>query len=372
MSGEPLRGDRPQTVDDSIVEISDDDVTYSNAEDIQLPNLQQPSPTPARIRQAVLRQEQSTPSEVIEVESEDDDILITGSNPNPPPLRRQLNSGGNNSRNEFTNSPETQNDDDIQIVNERPIARQPPNAPISSAMRLMYGRIMRNAENFVRYYNNDQQGQRRPTRFQSREQVLDRLRFDSGLHSIQFNPYADSDAVDGSILARIEQQTDEAVDTRLKSESLYNKKQFQEKKEISAKEIQGYVNNITPESQICCELCGITLGQGIPSDFRPDPRYNLRLEKYAKQYRVQAPWFCISLCSEIDIDLSKRVFVAKCGHTYCGRCVKNIGNRPKRTKATPSGLTIANPALYAPPKCPGQGADCHKRFTARSFAELYY
>jgi predicted RNase H-related nuclease YkuK (DUF458 family) len=185
----------------------------------------------------------------------------------------------------------------------------------------------------------------------------------------EYNEANDYDnAVENSIMQRIERENELAVDTRLANEQVFNRKTLLEKKEIAKKEIAGYTNNIKESVELCCELCGVILGDGIEEDFKPDSRYNNDMERYMKMYRVHAPWFCIKQCTHGDIDLSKRIFRARCGHVFCGRCVRNIGNKPRKLKSM--GITIDNPLYYAPKKCPAE--DCKKQFTAKGFKEAYF
>ena len=112
-------------------------------------------------------------------------------------------------------------------------------------------------------------------------------------------------------------------------------------------------------------------------DKLPDIRYNEKFSKYCETYNCQAPWFCVYPFTEVDIELSKRIFVAKCGHLFCGRCVKNIGNRPKLRKSKTSNansstaeISILNPKFYAPSTCPE--LQCQKKFLSKSFTEFYF
>ncbi|KAK6461904.1 hypothetical protein DFJ63DRAFT_206243 [Scheffersomyces coipomensis] len=178
------------------------------------------------------------------------------------------------------------------------------------------------------------------------------------------------DETENSIMQRIERDNEHELDNRITRERNFNKRILEDKQQSIKEEKSGYVNDIKSSSNLCCEVCAIILGEGIPSDFKPNIAYNENYQKYVQQYRVNAPWFCITQCSPVDIELSKRIFVAKCGHVYCGRCVKNIGNRPRKTKSTPSGYTIHNPQVYAPHSCAAK--DCQKRLTPKSFTELYY
>ncbi|RLV95772.1 E3 ubiquitin-protein ligase complex SLX5-SLX8 subunit SLX5 [Spathaspora sp. JA1] len=182
----------------------------------------------------------------------------------------------------------------------------------------------------------------------------------------------ESNAVEESILQRIENDNERELNHRLQQQTMFNMKALEEKKRIaeSSKEITSHTSTIKADMNLVCELCGTVLGEGIPEDFSGDPEYNENFEKFTNQYQVQAPWFCTYPMTQVDKELSKRIFVAKCGHTFCGRCVKNIGNRPRRTKATRSGLTILNPSIFAPFKCPE--SKCNKKFSGKSFTEIYF
>lgn len=181
--------------------------------------------------------------------------------------------------------------------------------------------------------------------------------------------FNDHNEIENSIMQRIERDNDLRVDSRLADEKVYNKKTQTNLQQVPKNELPGYTNNIKENVDTCCELCGAVLGDGIPEDFKPDKRYNADLEKYISIYRVNAPWFCIKQVTPADIDLSKRIFRLKCGHVFCGRCVRNIGNKPKKTKAN-LGISIDNPLYYAPRRCPA--IDCKQPFNSKAFLEAYF
>ncbi|KAI5969284.1 hypothetical protein CANMA_001731 [Candida margitis] len=181
------------------------------------------------------------------------------------------------------------------------------------------------------------------------------------------------DDFENSIMQRIEEDNNRAADARLERESNYNRKSMMEKQKLAAAENSKgtHTSKINSGDNLVCELCGVTLGEGVPEDFKGDPKYDHNFAKYADQYRTQAPWFCVNPFTSADHDLSKRIFASKCGHTFCGRCVKNIGGRPTRkAKDSPSGFTVKNPSIYAPTKCPAK--DCAKKFVAKAFTEVYF
>lgn len=177
-----------------------------------------------------------------------------------------------------------------------------------------------------------------------------------------------ADEIEASIMNRIERQIDEEMSEKISMENNYNQNAYLEKQRLTKEsDSNKHVSNLDPNVGIYCELCGVELGVGIPRDFKPSPAYDENFKKYQEQFEVLAPWFCVKMITEVDKDLSKRVFSAKCGHVYCGRCVKNIGNRSGRIpKGSPKGSTIDNPLISAPKVC-----HCSKRFNAKSFTELY-
>lgn len=180
-----------------------------------------------------------------------------------------------------------------------------------------------------------------------------------------------SDNQEHSIMQVIERDNDRALDRKLQDENKFNRKALLEKKDQIKREAKGYTSDIKHEENAGCELCGITLGEGIPEEFKANSQYNLKLSKYIDQFGVRAPWFCFKSLTEVDKELSKRVFLSKCGHLYCGRCIKNIGNRPKRrTKKDTKEFTIENPDISCPYKCLSVACD-HVFRGKRSFTELY-
>lgn len=180
-----------------------------------------------------------------------------------------------------------------------------------------------------------------------------------------------SNEIEGSIMARIERDNDRTVDQKLQREIIYNRKELNAKKKIIETELPGYTNDLNPQVDVCCELCGILLGEGIPNDFNANPAYNDNFDQYSKEYGVRAPWFCMKECLIADRDLSKRVFASKCGHVYCGRCVRNIGNRIGRRKKVKQPWNIDNPLVTSPKSCVSES--CDKPFRGKKpFIELFF
>lgn len=175
--------------------------------------------------------------------------------------------------------------------------------------------------------------------------------------------------VSSAIMERISREEESSLDRKIESESRHNRKTLEKKKEIAGDEIDGYTNDISPGEDIMCELCGVVLGEGIPPDFEPDPKYDANLEAHASASHVIAPWFCVRQCFPVDRQLSKRVFAAKCGHVFCGRCIKNIGNRAPIPRGKKPSISILSPQISAPRKCPAEG--CGILFSKSKFLELF-
>lgn len=198
--------------------------------------------------------------------------------------------------------------------------------------------------------------------------ILERLSGGFGFAPEQM--FQDQQTVENSIMERIERDNENALDARLESEKIFNRKALAEKQALAEQELKGYTNSITSTDNAQCEVCGVTLGEGIPDDFTPNPKYNDKLAHHASEFHVPAPWFCIKQLYDTDRVFSKRVFVARCGHLFCGRCIKNIVNRsPTRKRST--AITIDNPLVLAPRRCPAD--QCTRTFTKgkRVFNELY-
>lgn len=182
-----------------------------------------------------------------------------------------------------------------------------------------------------------------------------------------------SEAFENNIMQRIEEDNNRTANAIMERGSNYNRKSMAEKQKLAeAENAKGtHTNKISADDNLVCELCSVCLGEGAPEEFKGDPKYDLNFAKYAEEYQTQAPWFCVNPFTDADHDLSKRVFASKCGHTFCGRCVKNIAGRPSRKpKDAPSGFTIKNPSIFAPTKCPAK--DCGKKFVSKAFTEVFF
>lgn len=284
------------------------------------------------------------------------------------------------------------NDDDLQIVEERRLPNAVPfgesrnNTVIfghgdhyhvhSHGPPFVEGVIPMRAENIrsrrlLRNMNNDGESLfRRAITFRFGEgQALVQLLLGSG----EFPGFEDNNfsSMNRSIMERIERDNEQEMDRRLESENKFNRKTLLDKKAQIKREVKGYTNDIHKDANLGCELCGITLGEGIPEDFKTNIKYNQDYAKYQEEFGVAAPWFCSLQITDVDKDLSKRVFLSKCGHIYCGRCIKNIGNRPRGKNSKKKLLSMENPAIYAPSSCPAVGCE-HKFRGKKSFIELFF
>lgn len=177
-------------------------------------------------------------------------------------------------------------------------------------------------------------------------------------------------ATSAHILERIEQDNEQIIDRKLRDENIYNRNVTNQKRDAIKREQLGYTSAIDGDN-IGCELCGVTLGEGIPQDFKPQLHYAENFQQYREDYKCHAPWFCCKQLTDVDKDLSKRVFLNKCGHLYCGRCIKNIGNRPRAKKGQKLQISIDNPHIFAPGKC--VATECgHRLVGKKNFTELYF
>ncbi|OBA24490.1 hypothetical protein METBIDRAFT_10625 [Metschnikowia bicuspidata var. bicuspidata NRRL YB-4993] len=186
-----------------------------------------------------------------------------------------------------------------------------------------------------------------------------------------FQGQGDGD-ISSAIMDRISREEENSLDRKMESENRHNRKVLEKKKGVACDELDGYTNDIAPDDNVMCELCGIVLGEGIPTDFEPDLKYDENLEVHASSSQVMAPWYCIRQCFSTDRELSKRVFAAKCGHVFCGRCIKNIGNRPPSKRGKNSNhMTTLNPQISAPRKCPAEECGVAFNKSKKTFLEIF-
>lgn len=125
-----------------------------------------------------------------------------------------------------------------------------------------------------------------------------------------------------------------------------------------------------------CTLCGIELGVGIPDSFEG---LNIKdkgvsFEYLVEEYGFTCPYQSLLKPTQLDRDLSRRTYVAACGHTYCGRCYVRIENAKSKSKMTKKKLATlygsSNPNNYGPRVCPADGCTSKLR-TRGKMREMY-
>lgn len=125
-----------------------------------------------------------------------------------------------------------------------------------------------------------------------------------------------------------------------------------------------------------CNLCGVELGVGIPNEFLGisiDDK-NLLFDDLVIKYNSPCPYQSLTKPSQLERDLSKRTFISKCGHVFCGRCFTRISNAKgqKLSKKILSELKgPSNPNNYGPRFCPA--TDCKAIIRAKGkLKEIYF
>lgn len=156
---------------------------------------------------------------------------------------------------------------------------------------------------------------------------------------------------------------------KVKEQTKYATPYRSQLEELVAQLPRGYTSGTSKDVELVCPLCGVVLGLGIPTEFEKHDGTGSE-EQYTQQiqqFGCQAPYQMVALITEVDRQMSKKVYYAKCGHVYCGRCVQRIGNRTK--KKSRMAKTIENPGVYAPSKCVVEG--CTKLLRGGRFVEIY-
>ena len=125
-----------------------------------------------------------------------------------------------------------------------------------------------------------------------------------------------------------------------------------------------------------CTLCGVELGVGIPDDFEgisPEDRRET-FEKLVEKYECHCPYQSLMRPSQLDRDLSRRTYIALCGHTFCGRCYTRVNNAREKSKMPKRKLAMlkgsANPENYGPRLCPAE--NCGKIIRAKGKMRRVY
>lgn len=125
-----------------------------------------------------------------------------------------------------------------------------------------------------------------------------------------------------------------------------------------------------------CTLCGIELGVGIPDSFQGlfAEDQGVSFEYLVEEYGYSCPYQSLLKPTQLDRDLSRRTYVAGCGHTYCGRCYVRIENAKSKSKLSKKKLAAlkgsSHPDNYGPRNCPAK--DCGGFIRARGkMREMY-
>ncbi|AOA65306.1 uncharacterized protein PAS_chr4_0997 [Komagataella phaffii GS115] len=172
-----------------------------------------------------------------------------------------------------------------------------------------------------------------------------------------------NDYVDENNMARVmrmiaeseENMEDQRVDSRHRlARTVRKKKESASKIRTKTEEASFFTNKIDNSDDLRCLLCGMQLGSGFPADFKVDHEQNSA--SGILKYKVPAPWQCCNQVTDVDKELSKKVFFAKCGHVYCGRCVNNImrSDLRKRNRKSQSILQALNYQLLSTIKSPDE------------------
>lgn len=125
-----------------------------------------------------------------------------------------------------------------------------------------------------------------------------------------------------------------------------------------------------------CTLCGIELGIGIPDSFNGlnEKDKGVSFEYLVEEYGFSCPYQSLLRPTQLDRDLSRRTYVASCGHTFCGRCYVRIENAKTKSKMTKKKLATlygsSNPNNYGPRVCPADGCKARLR-TKGKMREMY-
>ncbi|SCV01931.1 LAME_0G19460g1_1 [Lachancea meyersii CBS 8951] len=107
-----------------------------------------------------------------------------------------------------------------------------------------------------------------------------------------------------------------------------------------------------------CTICGVELGVGIPDDYAGMSALDgdKSFEQLIDKYHFHCPYQSLRSFSVADRDLSRRTFVASCGHMFCGRCFKRIdtarNSNKKNAKKLKEAKGPSNPDNYGPSQCP--------------------
>ncbi|SCU93795.1 LAMI_0E15610g1_1 [Lachancea mirantina] len=211
-----------------------------------------------------------------------------------------------------------------------------------------------------------------------------------GMHQVAFNAF-DEDRQTQNIIEMIQAREERENDAR-KRKYMEDTKPKQEKFNKMAQEVpEGYSASFdtTPRMKISilkngkeeqislvddeaaskymdipiCTLCGVELGFGIPESFTgigPSDK-GVSFEALQARYDVHCPYRTLARPTEADRDLSRRIFVASCGHAYCGRCRARISSAREFNRASKKTLGkfygASHPDNYGPKRCVAEQCD---------------
>lgn len=223
------------------------------------------------------------------------------------------------------------------------------------------------------------------------------------LQSIRFNENfvdgdhmgtGNEDTVPENIMRILQNRDEERENERIRNRNSIatnERKKMAKNSRVETSLKKKYSNNLGEDRHNdVCVLCGTIFLQGIPTNYNELPNNNAEKEKEIKDLLkdgFRSPWRSWENFTNIEIDLSKKVFFSSCGHMYCGRCVNNImrfrGLSVKQRKdelkkvkngnlekISASKMDFENPGFSAPLRCVADG--CNKRFCGKTpFNELY-
>ncbi|SCU86106.1 LADA_0D12310g1_1 [Lachancea dasiensis] len=109
-----------------------------------------------------------------------------------------------------------------------------------------------------------------------------------------------------------------------------------------------------------CTLCGVELGVGIPEDYKglSSEDRGVSFEALVAKYHFSCPYRTLLSITDADRDLSRRTYVANCGHMFCGRCFYRLSSMVGQTRSAKrdfKGVSgPSHPDNFAPKRCPAE------------------
>lgn len=223
---------------------------------------------------------------------------------------------------------------------------------------------------------------------------LQSIRFNENFEDGSYMETSNEDNVPENIMRILQSRDEERENERIRNRNSIattERKKMAKNSRVENSLKKKFSNDLGEENHNdVCVLCGTTFLQGIPTNYNEIPDDNAEKEKEVKDLLKEgfrSPWRSWEKFTNIEIDLSKKVFFSSCGHMYCGRCVNNImrfrglsiKQRKDELKKVKNGnsdrinasqMDFENPGFSAPLKCVADG--CNKRFCGKTpFNELY-